>query len=112
MAYDKSVPVSTNDWDDDLTAMQENFTWLRRYFLSGIIPIDGVSVEYGYDASDRVNTITVKDSGGSTIASCSSMTYDASDQLTAESWSIDGKSYSLTHTWSSGKLTKTEVSIS
>ncbi len=114
MAYDKSVPASSNDWDDDLTAMSENFTWLRRFFLSGFIPIDGVSIEYGYGSTytDRVESVTVKDSGASTIAS-GTLTYDATntDQVNSESWSIDGKNYAIAYTWSGGKLTKTEITI-
>ena len=104
MAYDKTVPSASHLWENDTAAMAENFTWLRRHFLNGVIPINGASINYSYDSNGNVTSATVKDSGGNTLASVT-YTYDGSGQLTDEDWSVDGKTYNLDYTWSSGNMT-------
>jgi len=110
MAYDKTVPSASNNWEDDLTAMAENFTWLRRHFLNGVIPIDGSYIEYTYDTDGNVSGAKVYDSAATELASVT-YTYDTSGQLTDEDWSVDGKTYNLDYTWSSGNVTKVTIAI-
>lgn len=87
--------------------IKENFEWIRRAFMNAYIPpIHGATMAYTY-SSGNLTTITF----GGTLAGSAAFTYDGSNQLTSEVWTLYGKTITYTHTWSVGQITGTTVSI-
>jgi hypothetical protein len=88
--------------------IKENFEWIRRFIMNGgAPPIHGATLAYGYDGSNRLSTITF----GGTLAGSAAFTYDGSNQMTTEVWTLYSKTITYTHTYSTGQITGTTVSI-
>jgi hypothetical protein len=109
MAYNELIPVVSNEYALDISAMQENFAWLRKHFLNGAIPIDGAAISYSYDTGGNVvgSTINI---GGSDVATAT-YTYDGDGNLELEVWDVDGSHYEIAYVWNAGNLTSSTVTI-
>ncbi len=110
MAYNSAVPSASNNWSADLTAMQANFNLLRQFFMDGVIPVDGVSMEYTY-SSGRLTRVDFKGALSNGNTNNGQFTYNGADELTQEVWTVYGATITVEHTYSSEELTKTEITI-
>jgi hypothetical protein len=105
--YTVGIPIVSNLVQDDLPEIEENFAYIRRQFLlSCIIPIHNATVSYTY-TGDKLTSLTF----GGTIEGSASFTY-TEDNLTNEAWTVYGKTITITHTYSAGKLVSSSISIS
>ncbi len=101
-----TMPLAANDPADDLTDMAENFNLLRQFFMTGIAPVHGATIAYGYNASDECTSITF----GGTLAGSAIFAY-TSGELRTETWSVYSATITVTHGYDSGLLTDTSVAI-
>jgi len=105
--YTVTVPNAANDVSTDIDEVRENFEYIRReWMMTGIIPIHNTSIAYTYTSGDLTG---ITFSGG--ITGSASFTYDGSGNLTTETWTLYGKTITVTHTYSAGDLIQTDVSI-
>jgi hypothetical protein len=109
MAYNELIPVITNEYAGDLSAMQENFAWLRKHFLNGAIPIDGAETLYSYDGDNNVSGIGIKIAG--TTVATATYSYDTEGNVELETWDVDGSHFEIAYVWNAGNLTSTTITI-
>lgn len=106
-AYTVTVPNTANSVSSDVDEIRENFEYIRReWMMTGIIPITGTTIAYTYTSGDLTG---ITFSGG--VTGSASFIYDGSGNLTTETWTLYGKTITVTHTYSSGDLTQTDISI-
>ena len=105
MAFNAAVPSATNNWSNDLSAMAENFNLLRQFFMTGVAPVHGATIVYGY-TGDALTSITF----GGTLAGSAAFSY-TSGELRTETWIIYSTTITVTHTYTSGNLTGTSIAL-
>lgn len=105
VAHSSLSGVGTNSHAD----IDTKLTQLVEFYKTGIIPVSGATITYTYNGSGFITAVTF----GGTLAGSASFTYDSSDRLTQEVWSVEGVTVTATHTYnSSNQLTDTSISIS
>jgi hypothetical protein len=123
MAWSMASPnYPTGNCQTEFDQLKENMAWTERaFFMLAFLFTAGHYVTFTYNGTytDRVDSLTVKNTGGTTIATCT-YTYNGTNvyQLDREVWVIFQNAYGTQKTlqydyvYSSGKIqTATLTSI-
>jgi len=107
MAFNVASPTYPSDTVvQAFDSIKENFNWIRRNWMqSGCIPIHGATISYTY-VSGNITAITF----GGTLAGSAAFTYSGADLVT-EVWTLYSVVTTITHTYSSGTLTGSSVTV-
>ena len=99
--YDQQDRVTTRTTSDGKT---RTYRYNEDSRLSSVTDSDGRTIQYLYDGLDRLTKCTVLQDGKEILSTGQS--YNLSGQVTKQSWTIDGKTYSQEYTYqtASGSL--------
>ena len=99
--YDNRDRVTTRTASDGKT---RTYRYNEDSRLSSVTDSDGRTIQYLYDGLDRLTKCTVLQDGKEILSTGQS--YNLSGQVTKQSWTIDGKTYSQEYTYqtASGSL--------
>lgn len=111
MAWDKTVPNITSNWQDDINQMRENNEWFERSvaFILGTLLLTGYNSNFSYDGNGKLTSISVKDASAVEKGSCT-LAYSG-DNVDYEQWDINTKRMKYQYTYSSGNVSKITLTI-